>query len=254
MKRSIPSSACAAAIYSVVSVSADAAIINYSGGQSYGLMQVSAGHASSGPYDEQYMYSTDPTNYMDAFNVSANDSFVQYDPYCDCHVTYYASAAASSTLSINNDYAAGIFSASGAYDSIATGWFGAGGGVGSGVGFTITTPYFYSLDITVSAGTLAYANFQGQTQDFWGDYVYYYNTTDGVSVHQTGLLMPSMYPNYTVLNVNIGGCVSACIGSSGGSFQYSLVLTPTTVPVPAAAWLFGSGLVGMVGIARKRRA
>lgn len=29
--------------------------------------------------------------------------------------------------------------------------------------------------------------------------------------------------------------------------------TPPAVPVPAAAWLFGSGLVGLVGVARRRR-
>jgi len=28
----------------------------------------------------------------------------------------------------------------------------------------------------------------------------------------------------------------------------------TTVPVPAAAWLFGSGLLGLVGIARRKKA
>ena len=34
--------------------------------------------------------------------------------------------------------------------------------------------------------------------------------------------------------------------------QYSLIITPTTVPVPAAVWLFGSGLLGLIGIARRK--
>ena len=33
---------------------------------------------------------------------------------------------------------------------------------------------------------------------------------------------------------------------------YSLILTPTTVPVPAAVWLFGSGLLGLIGVARRK--
>lgn len=35
---------------------------------------------------------------------------------------------------------------------------------------------------------------------------------------------------------------------SGGAFYYS------PVPVPAAVWLFGSGLIGLVGIARRKKA
>lgn len=37
---------------------------------------------------------------------------------------------------------------------------------------------------------------------------------------------------------------------SGGSGW----IAPTPVPLPAAAWLFGSGLLGLMGIARKRKA
>ncbi|MDH5612970.1 MAG: hypothetical protein OEY66_10995 [Gammaproteobacteria bacterium] len=34
--------------------------------------------------------------------------------------------------------------------------------------------------------------------------------------------------------------------------QYSLIITPTTVPVPAAVWLFGSGLLGLISVARRK--
>jgi len=43
---------------------------------------------------------------------------------------------------------------------------------------------------------------------------------------------------------------------SGIPTDYSIMLTGTaaTVPVPAAAWLFGSGLVGLVGVSRQKNA
>jgi hypothetical protein len=31
------------------------------------------------------------------------------------------------------------------------------------------------------------------------------------------------------------------------------IINPTVVPVPAALWLFGSGLIGLVGVARRRK-
>lgn len=44
---------------------------------------------------------------------------------------------------------------------------------------------------------------------------------------------------------------------SGGRLGFvdnaSLTVTPAAVPVPAAAWLFGSGLLGLVGIARRKQ-
>ena len=45
------------------------------------------------------------------------------------------------------------------------------------------------------------------------------------------------------------------IGGGGALFwdDASLTATPAVVPVPAAAWLFGSGLIGLIGIARRRK-
>jgi hypothetical protein len=41
-------------------------------------------------------------------------------------------------------------------------------------------------------------------------------------------------------------------GSTGGIASNTYTITPA-VPVPAAAWLFGSGLLGLAGTARRRR-
>lgn len=49
---------------------------------------------------------------------------------------------------------------------------------------------------------------------------------------------------------NAGDFTFYCAPHSG-SMNGSLTVNP--VPVPAAAWLFGSGLIGLAGIARKRR-
>ena len=37
------------------------------------------------------------------------------------------------------------------------------------------------------------------------------------------------------------------------SEQYNITITADPIPVPAAVWLFGSGLLGLVGVARRRK-
>lgn len=41
--------------------------------------------------------------------------------------------------------------------------------------------------------------------------------------------------------------------NTSSSPYYSMILTPTTVPVPAAIWLFGSGLLGLLVISGRRK-
>ena len=50
---------------------------------------------------------------------------------------------------------------------------------------------------------------------------------------------------------NVGGCASS---SSKVWFDNVTVSDVSAVPVPAAAWLFGSGLLGLIGISRRTKA
>ena len=67
--------------------------------------------------------------------------------------------------------------------------------------------------------------------------------------------------NYGVLRADNGSVAvsqfcdteSSAGACAAGSFAPTLDITVSAVPVPAAAWLFGSGLLGLVGVARKKR-
>ena len=50
------------------------------------------------------------------------------------------------------------------------------------------------------------------------------------------------------------GAVAGCISDAYFDNVEMLVEPPSAVPVPAAVWLFGSGLLGLVGVARRKKA
>jgi hypothetical protein len=72
----------------------------------------------------------------------------------------------------------------------------------------------------------------------------------------------------TVVNTNVLGPDETGIGGSpmlagpftgnNANFDFTTItitsITPAAIPVPAAVWLFGSGLIGLVGVARRRKA
>lgn len=59
-----------------------------------------------------------------------------------------------------------------------------------------------------------------------------------------GSLMPLTAGDYSMLIVSANG--------DAHSMDYTFSYEVSAVPVPAAVWLFGSGLVGLAGVARKK--
>ncbi|TKB72287.1 MAG: VPLPA-CTERM sorting domain-containing protein [Nitrospira sp.] len=64
-------------------------------------------------------------------------------------------------------------------------------------------------------------------------------------VSKSWVLAPGLY------TLNYGGNPSFALGQIG-NHDFAATLTTSPVPVPAAVWLFGSGIAALVGIARRR--
>ncbi len=91
--------------------------------------------------------------------------------------------------------------------------------------------------------TLAQAGLNGQVWAAGDDYA---NPTGMASVLINDLVLNPGGNNY--LTVVLGG--RADLASTGAAKNF--IASVSVVPLPAAAWLFGAGLVGLAGMARRR--
>lgn len=77
---------------------------------------------------------------------------------------------------------------------------------------------------------------------------------DQVGVDATGAMDESVFffLDTNAINYDFSGNFDMlCAGTECMSSSYS-TFAPSSVPVPAAAWLFGSGLIGLIGVSRRK--
>ena len=68
-------------------------------------------------------------------------------------------------------------------------------------------------------------------------------------------LSGTLFPNIYTLSANANiGANAFNEEAVNGAAEFSLEFNVAPVPIPAAAWLFGAGLLGLVGIARRKKA
>lgn len=170
---------------------------------------------------------------------------------CYCYVID-PSLNTNSTSSVvaSADVVNGILHAAGSYST--SGMSSVGNAQGF-MSFITDTPYAYTLDMFVSAGTNGNAytsNFDSEvywvatpTPQHWGTML-----GNGFDIHQTGLLQPGLH----YLGSSIQGGVGNLLGSPSGGFDYTLVLTPIPEPETYAMLMVGLGLIGAATRRRKQ--
>jgi len=85
-----------------------------------------------------------------------------------------------------------------------------------------------------------------------GAFEFDYTPKPGEKCIQTGVLGNCLLK---ILNVTTEYSAGNFSFSSAEATGFSTTAIPVSVvPVPAAAWLFGSGLIGLIGVARRKKA
>jgi hypothetical protein len=78
----------------------------------------------------------------------------------------------------------------------------------------------------------------------------------GSTLLSSDLVTTGSYQNVYVVSSNgiSGFSLSSSSQIEGNTAIDNVIVNTSVVPVPAAVWLFGSGLIGLIGIARRKKA
>lgn len=105
------------------------------------------------------------------------------------------------------------------------------------------------------------ANFGGQTLNInnaaalGGTLGFYLITQNGLTETSltTQAIQQQLHVDQGLQAKTFAGIISTWTLNSDGSLSYNGTdVSPSAVPLPAAAWLFGSGLLGLVGVSRRK--
>lgn len=124
--------------------------------------------------------------------------------------------------------------------------------------------YYISLDGATTQGNMGFDVFSGTlsiggitpnavytrnaTNDFWLEF---FDPPFPIAGDAIAGIMTASLDVETWAPLGTTGTISDGSNTLG---SYTIVSSFSTVPVPAGAWLFGSGLLGLSGIARRRKA
>lgn len=79
-------------------------------------------------------------------------------------------------------------------------------------------------------------------------------TDGGNDFDWTQMMVSAVMPEGTAsTRIQLIHILEESTSNAGAIFLDNASLTVTAVPIPAAVWLFGSGLLGLVGVARRRK-
>lgn len=123
--------------------------------------------------------------------------------------------------------------------------------------FTVTGSTVNSISTTIDLGTLQISNFQERLYNAAGNTIPTFGTpvggaidawTSPIGTSGTVAVLPATNLTAGTYVLEIRGNVT---GANGGSYAGTLNIVP--IPLPAAAWLLGSGLLGLGTMARRRK-
>lgn len=101
-------------------------------------------------------------------------------------------------------------------------------------------------ELSLDSGTSAHL-FDGNTDPTAALYVHLFELGDGLGQ------LADIYSDFNIYyDPNLSG--NAYLGGQTYALNGSGFLIPAAVPIPPAVWLFGSGLLGLIGIARRKAA